>query len=279
MAAPSEGPHRVPMGLANRIDECFPAALRDLAAAGPGHRVRMHTAGEVVILGVDGRLTDVVEDLDHAIRLALAELPRGVACDLSAVQECAAPGALRVLASAGRHLRDWPGIPVAVASPDASVRDDLRRKPLGGHLLVTESVRLALSTVLETAAPVAQSLRLAPHPTAPRASRDFVSRTLLDWQLGPRIPTACLVVSELVTNAMVHAGTDIDLSLAAHRGILRVTVRDHGAGLPLHLVAPVGLHGRGLAVVAGLSRGWGVLPTAGGGKVVWAVIDSSGLAA
>src|SRR5680860_1179421 len=50
-------------------------------------------------------------------------------------------------------------------------------------------------------APAVERLRLAPHPTAPRASRDFVTRTLLDWGLGRAISSASLVVSELVTNS------------------------------------------------------------------------------
>ena len=53
-----------------------------------------------------------VDELDRAIRLALADRPRGVVCDLSAVPEGADPGAVRVLATAGRHVRDWPAIPV-----------------------------------------------------------------------------------------------------------------------------------------------------------------------
>lgn len=275
MAQSPKKPSGALTGLADRVDECFPAQLADLMASGPGRRVRTHAVGQVVVLDVDGRLSDVVEDLDRAIRLALAEGLRGVVCDMSAVRECDAPGALRVLASAGRHVRDWPGIPVAVACPDAQVREVLRGKPLGGHLLVTASVHLALSAVLRTTAPVVESQRLAPHPTAPRASRDFVGRTLLDWGLGHRIPTACLLVSELVTNAMVHAGTDIDLSVAAHLRAVRVTVRDRSPGLPLQPGAHLDLHGRGLAIVAGLSRAWGVLPTADGGKVVWAVLDAS----
>lgn len=268
-------PRRALRSLADRVEDCFPPQLADLMATGPGRRVRTHAVGHVVVLDVSGWLSDVVDDLDRAIRLALAEAPRGVVCDLSAVQECGEPAALAVLASAGRHARDWPGIPLAMACPDAAVRAALGAHPLGGHMTVTSSMRLALSAVLRTSSPAVESLRLAPHPTAPRASRNFVSHTLLDWRLEELTATASLLVSELVTNAMVHAGTDIDLSLATHMRALRMTVRDHSAGLPLQPDARLDLHGRGLAIVAGLSRTWGVLPTADGGKVVWAVIDSA----
>src|SRR5665811_2432110 len=97
---------------------------------------------------VTGRLVDVAQELDLAIQLALAEGPRGVVCDLSAVLEGAEPGAVEVLATAGRHVRDWPGIPVAVACPDPWVREALRVQPLGGHLIVTASLFSAVSAVL-----------------------------------------------------------------------------------------------------------------------------------
>ena len=115
---------------------------------------------------------------------------------------------------AGRHVRDWPGIPVAVACPDPRVREALSAHPLGRHLIVTASVPLAISAVLATATPVIEWLRLAPHPTAPRASRNFMTRTVLSWGLGPLAPSACLVISELVTNSTVYAGSDIVISVA-----------------------------------------------------------------
>jgi hypothetical protein len=127
----------------------------------------------------------------------------------------------------------------------------------------------------EASVPSMQSLRLAPHPTAPRASRDFVGRTLLDWRLSEHIATACLVVSELVTNAMIHAGSDIEVTICEERRAIRIAVRDLGPDLPVERPTTTGEHGRGLAIVAGLSSAWGVLPSAEGGKVVWAVLAGS----
>jgi len=237
-------------------------------------RVRRHAIRQVVILETAGRLRDVVEELDQAIQLALADGPRGVVCDLSGVLDGAEPVAVEVLATAGRHVRDWPGIPVAVACPDPLVREALRAHPLGGHLIVTESMSSAVFAVLATPTMVVERLRLAPHPTAPRASRDFVTRTLLDWRLGRVIPFASLVVSELVISSTVYAGSDIDLSVVWNLGALRLTVRDHGPALPCQRHSVLDLHGRGLTVVASLSRTFGFLPTADGGQVVWAVLEA-----
>jgi signal transduction histidine kinase len=141
--------------------------------------------------------------------------------------------------------------------------------------MVTASLPPALSAILQSARPAVVTLRLEPHPTAPRAARDLVSRTLLEWRLSQQIPDACLVVSELVTNAMIHAGTDIDLTLAEHRRSVRIAVRDHGHDLPVEQHGRSDEHGRGLGIVAELSNLWGVLPHADAGKVVWAVLDAA----
>lgn len=242
--------------------------------AAPQVAVRTHAIGQGVVLEVAGRLRDVVGELDRAIQLALADGPRGVVCDLSAMLEGANPGAVEVLATAGRHVRDWPGIPVAVACPDRRVREALGAHALGGQLIVTASMLPAVSAVLATPIPAVEWLRLAPHPTAARASRNFVTSTLLGWGCGPLIPSVCLVASELVTNSTTHAGTDIVMSVSWNQGVLRLTVRDNSPDLPRQRTTRLGLHGRGLAIVAGFSRAVGVLPTTEGGKVVWAVLDA-----
>ena len=253
----------------------FPARPASRSARGPRVGVRAHVMRQVVVLDVAGRLSDVVVDLDHAVELALADTPRGVVCDLSAVLEGAEPGAADVVAAVGRHVRDWPGIPVAVACPDPRLRMVLTAHRLSGPLIVTASLFSAVSSVLATPAPAVQWLRLAPHPTAIRASGDFVTRTLLDWRLGRAIRSARLVVSELVMNSTMNAGTDVDVSVAWNVAALRLTVRDHSPRFPRQRFSALGLHDRGLAVVSGLSRSFGVLPTTDGGTLVWAVLDAT----
>jgi len=251
-----------------------PTKAAGRSVAGRQVRARKRAIRQVAVIEVAGRLSDVVEELDRAVQLALADGPRGVVCDLSAVLEGADPVAVEVLATAGRHVREWPGIPVAVACPDPRVREALEAHPVGGHLIVSASLFSAVTAVLATPTLAVEWLQLAPHPTAPRASREFVTRTLLDWRLGRAIPFATLVVSELVASSSVNAGTAIDLSVAWNLGALRLTVRDHGPGLPRKGHSVLDLHGRGLNVVAGLSRSFGVIPTADGGKVVWAVLEA-----
>jgi hypothetical protein len=146
--------------------------------------------------------------------------------------------------------------------------------PLGRHLTVHASLLTAITSVLATPALAVRRLRLAAHPTAPRASQDFVTSTLQEWLVGSAAPFASRVVSELVASSSMDAGTEIDVSVAWDRGALRLTVRDHGPALPGQLPSGLDLHGRTLTVVAGLSRAFGVLPTDDGGKLAWAVLEA-----
>jgi hypothetical protein len=82
------------------------------------------------------------------LQLALADGPRGVVCDLSAVPTGARPVAVDLLATAGRHVRHWPGIPVAVACADPRIREALAAHPLGAKLIITTSAFSAVSMVL-----------------------------------------------------------------------------------------------------------------------------------
>jgi hypothetical protein len=247
----------------------------------PAHRsgssgqspARTRATGQVVVLKFSGRLTDVIQDLDQGIELALAEGPRGVIADLRAVTEVAA---LAMLAGAGRHVRDWPGIPLALVCPDPRVRQALATDPLGSQLILTVSMPTALSAILATPAPDVRWLSLTPHPTSPHAARNFVTRALHEWDLDPLADAASLVVSELVTNSIIHAGTDITVSVAWHQGALRLSVGDDNPDLPRPRLAHyLDEHGRELAVVPALCRAFGVLPTAPGGKVVWAVLNAA----
>ncbi len=107
---------------------------------------------------------------------------------------------------------------------------------------------------------------------APRAARGFVAEALAGV-VGPRSEfgdDAELVVSELVANSVNAEATTVMISIDLHHSHLRLAVEDDADGVPelLHAAASDD-HGRGLAIVEALTRGWGVSPTANG-KQVWA---------
>lgn len=80
---------------------------------------------------------------------------------------------------------------------------------------------------------------------------------------------AQLALSEVVTNALVHAGTDIDVRVYVAPSRMRVEVRDGSTHLPK--VAGFGSGagtGRGLTMLAGFTDAWGIEPEPSG-KTVW----------
>jgi hypothetical protein len=243
-------------------------------ATGPWAEEATSRRDTVAVVAAVGQLSEVVDDLSRAVLHALADEPRAVVCDLSGVSDGGDAHAQVLLAAAGPVVRDWPAVPVALPCPDPVLRRRLRRQPMSEHLLFRASLRQALAAVDRAVVPTTQRLRLSPVPTASRMARDFVSRTLLDWSLAQGIAAACLVVSELVTNGLRHAVTDMDLTLARHGGVVRLSLRDRSPEQLREQVLDVESdHGRGLAIVAACSRTWGVLPAADGGKLVWAVLD------
>ncbi|GAA2518182.1 hypothetical protein GCM10010423_07600 [Streptomyces levis] len=110
-------------------------------------------------------------------------------------------------------------------------------------------------------------------PDAVMHARRFSARTLRSWGVVAEADAVLLVVSELVTNALVHTqgAVRLDLTLAADR--LRVTVGDSSPRAPAKPVVVdwESTGGRGLFLVEAMSAAWGSVPV-GGGKQVWSEI-------
>ncbi|MEU0005137.1 SpoIIE family protein phosphatase [Streptomyces sp. NPDC006314] len=115
-------------------------------------------------------------------------------------------------------------------------------------------------------------------PEAVRHARRFTRRTLRTWGVSQdTVDAALLVVSELVTNALVHTGGPVrlDLSLVNHR--LRLAVADSSPRSPVK-PASIGWEatgGRGILLVEAVSAAWGTIPVSGG-KQVWADLVPDG---
>src|ERR1700712_3213680 len=114
-------------------------------------------------------------------------------------------------------------------------------------------------------------LELPATPAAASVARLFVRCLCEEWGVGAVADVAELLSSELVTNAVVHARSAIELEAAWSHSDLRVDVRDAGAGQVQAKTSPAPTEaegGRGLAIVASLADSWGVEET-GHGKSVW----------
>ncbi|MFK0169969.1 ATP-binding protein [Streptomyces sp. NPDC090306] len=115
---------------------------------------------------------------------------------------------------------------------------------------------------------------LAAHPGSPAQARRLTRAWLASWSVcEDTCDTATLVVSELVTNAIVHtASSRVLCELHDGDDLVRIAVRDEGCapGEPRPSPQrPDEEHGRGLLLVGALSRTWGTMEH-GTGLLVWA---------
>ncbi|WP_128376953.1 SpoIIE family protein phosphatase [Streptomyces cavernae] len=140
------------------------------------------------------------------------------------------------------------------------------------------SARAGLPTTVRTSLPGT--------PLAPSAARRFLRAALADWTelgiegLGGLLAAdAVVVVSELVTNAVVHAGTDIELQCRLDEDeLLVIEVCDHHPSRTVRDEAgpyDSAEYGRGLRLVAALADSWGITYRPGS-KTVWARLPVGG---
>lgn len=111
-----------------------------------------------------------------------------------------------------------------------------------------------------------------------REARQLVRGVLADARVSAEATeTALLLVSELVTNAVLHADGRPVLDVVVETDRLRISVSDAGRGTPEVQVDNPLLsdHGRGMLLVDSLSSRWGSEPTGPGGKRVWFELESS----
>ncbi|MGC0332693.1 hypothetical protein RKD23_005683 [Streptomyces sp. SAI-170] len=121
---------------------------------------------------------------------------------------------------------------------------------------------------------------LAAHPGSPAQARRLARARLAGWSVcEDTCDTAALVISELVTNAIVHTASSVVVcELRDGDELLRIAVRDEGC-------APTEPHpcaqrteeeqGRGLLLVEALCRAWGAQEH-GTGLLVWADLPRQG---
>jgi anti-sigma regulatory factor (Ser/Thr protein kinase) len=113
-------------------------------------------------------------------------------------------------------------------------------------------------------------ISLRPEPTQVAVARRFVADTLEKWGIRDLQEVASLLVSELVTNSVVHAGSDITLTLSSEGPQVRFEVRDGSAHPPVDLNVPLpSPNGRGVRIVAAMAADWGVESVPDHGKAVW----------
>lgn len=101
-------------------------------------------------------------------------------------------------------------------------------------------------------------------PQARRFARTTLEGSSID------VDTVLLLVSEVVTNAVLHARSAIRLTIEDREDVVRVEVHD-GSPMPprMHRFRLASATGRGIRLLEQLSLAWGVETGTGTGKIVW----------
>lgn len=102
-----------------------------------------------------------------------------------------------------------------------------------------------------------------------RGARHFAAATLRQWDCSEVVDSVSLLVSELVTNAIIHAHSDVDVVLHLRPDVVRVDVIDaNDEGVRRRSAGADAQSGRGMALIEALATSWGI-DSLLEGKSVW----------
>jgi anti-anti-sigma factor len=216
--------------------------------------------------------------IQRALVKDLSEEPFALICDLAGV-DTLDPVCATIFATVANHpASHWPATSFLLCGAQPSVAEVLGLLTLPHFLELYASLQDALDAAVARPPHLRDELVLAPIPTAAAAARAFVRDVLGSWQLAlpdnTLVDRAVLLASELVTNTVIHARTELRLRVELRGDLLHLAVRD-GNPWMLRLVAipgPEAEGGRGLWLVDQLAQAWGVNRHPDGGKVVWCTL-------
>ena len=237
-------------------------------------RIEQSSQGGYVVLTLAGRLDlAAAPQLQRAILKQLAQQPPAIVCDLGQV-EGIDPLCAGVFTSIWHPALGWPGTTLVLCGARKAVADTLFWQGVARHLAIYPSLEQALANARVRPARLWERLVLGPVPTAAGAGRAFVREVCGRWGLQELAEPAALLASELVTNAVVHAGTALELQIELRDQRLHVAVHDQDPNLPRSLAAEEGTdRGLGLVMVDRVATAWGVRQDGAGGKTVWCRLD------
>jgi DNA-binding NarL/FixJ family response regulator len=106
-------------------------------------------------------------------------------------------------------------------------------------------------------------------PASARTSRQVLAAALDGWCDAEVQDAAALMISELVTNGIRHAGSDVRVRIAVGARTVRVEIGDQSPDVPvMRTPQPTDIGGRGMRIVDELSLRWGI-EARRTGKSVW----------
>ncbi|MGQ0678320.1 MAG: ATP-binding protein [Actinomycetota bacterium] len=120
-----------------------------------------------------------------------------------------------------------------------------------------------------------QALHIPADSSAIAGARRFTEGFLRSHGLSEQINTMVLLISEVVTNAILHGGSGAELRLIVSGGSIRAEVKDRSPMFPsVRQYSEDATTGRGMVIVQALASAWGTR-SEGDGKVVWFTLTAA----
>jgi hypothetical protein len=263
-------------------DPSWLPAVDDQADVGLSVVSDVHTA--VIEIEVRGRWNQrLCLDVYHALRNCMAEYPSAIIIDLQGLRDLDATSTTTWLAASRAATALQPPAQLVLSVPPTrQLASHLRRLGAVRFLPIYATVKQARDAVASRL-PFAQRLhldRLQPGPGCARVAADAVAVACAAWGRPDLAELGRQIVTELVANAVVHAGTDVSLTISLRGTRLHLAVRDGDRRLPCPLNPTTVDQGTtprprdtGLQMVDFQAYAWGVTPTPDG-KIVWALVDA-----
>lgn len=233
-----------------------------------------------VEVGVAGRWSQRLgTETYHTLRKCLTEHPSAVIVDLDRFEDPYAASAAMWLAVSRAAAAMHPAVQLVLCVPPSRpLAGRLRRLGAAGFLPIFQTMAAARAAA-EARTPLTDRLqltRLAPEESSVLAAAELVDAACAAWDLPELRKPARWILTELVRNAITHAGTELAASVWRRGTGLHLSVRDADPRLPQPLEAGTNGHGgvetgSGLRVVEAKAAAWGAMATRDG-KMVWATL-------
>jgi hypothetical protein len=240
----------------------------------PGLTCAVESDYPVAVIHVGGWLDpNGVPDLQACVQGCLAAEPDAVVLDVAelivAAEEC-----VTAFVALSCQAMTWPGSTLVFACAPPALVAAVRQR--GNDIASYPSVDAACDRVHAREPRYRLREALPASPVAAPVARRLLGRACRSWSVQDLLEPAELVTTELVANAVRHAGGHVVLTVSLRQGDLQISVGDDSPALPRQLTAAASdEHGRGLLMVEALCKDWGIMTCVGDGKVVWAKVAAA----
>jgi histidine kinase/DNA gyrase B/HSP90-like ATPase len=230
---------------------------------------------QVNVLGVWS--SELRSALARQLRACVAEKPQAVIVNLTRLSDPTGASASTWRTAQQFVAAEGSGIELILVATPVPLLEHLRNNVGGSGIVTVATMSTAYALARRPQWP-RRRLVLPAADTSPARARALAGDACLAWDLPRRLYPAMLIVSELTDNAIVHAGTDLTITMSLRRHTLHLAVQDHHRGLPQIIEARpyragqlIEQRGAGLRLVRDAATAWGAIPCRVG-KVVWATL-------